>query len=103
MTASLNGTAEHSAAYSYDIAYRLGTVTHGTDTFIYGYEPTTYGLVKTVTGPAHTVTNSYEANALNQYTSVPSSPSALSHDADGNLTAGHLHAITTGGTTASSK
>ena len=62
LTASLNGTAEHSVAYSYDTASRLGTITHGTDTFTYGYEPNTYGLVETVTGPAHTVTNTYEAN-----------------------------------------
>ena len=58
-----NGAAvETAASYGYDAVGRLATVTQGTDTFTYGYQPNTFGLVKTVTGPAHTVTNTYEAN-----------------------------------------
>lgn len=44
-------------------------------------------------------TANYAVNGLNQYTAVPSLPSALSYDADGNLTSGPLPAHTSGNST----
>lgn len=59
---TLNGT-EHSAAYEYRTDdSRLNKVTGNGQSHTYGYESSAYGLVKTVTSPAHTVTNTYEAD-----------------------------------------
>ena len=54
---------EHSAAYSYRTNdSRLDTVTGSSQSHTYAYLANSYGLVSTVTSPAHTVTNTYEAN-----------------------------------------
>jgi len=65
-TGTLN--TENSAAYTYDTAGRLATVSApaggspATAGFTYDYLADTYGLVQSVTGPAHTVTNQWENN-----------------------------------------
>jgi RHS repeat-associated protein len=59
---TLNST-EHSVAYDYRANdSRLNAVTGNSQTHTYGYEANTYGLIKTITSPAHTVTNTYEAD-----------------------------------------
>ncbi|QQL43726.1 RHS repeat domain-containing protein [Sulfuriroseicoccus oceanibius] len=56
-----NPTTEHSIAYGYDAAGRLGSVSSGGDTFTYAYLANS-NLLATVTGPVHTVTNTWENN-----------------------------------------
>ncbi|QTN31241.1 RHS repeat-associated core domain-containing protein [Akkermansiaceae bacterium] len=60
---------ENQAAYGYDTAGRLSTVSGGglnpPSQFTYGYEPNSYGMLRSVTGPAHTVTNTW-----NQYRNI---------------------------------
>lgn len=54
-------TSVSSATYGYETTSRLQTVTDGTDTFTYAYEPNS-NLLASLTAPQHTVDYSYEPN-----------------------------------------
>jgi len=59
---TLGGTPSPvSAAYGYDTAGRLKTVSDGTDTLAYTYEPDS-NLLATIEGPVHAVAYDYEDN-----------------------------------------
>ncbi|MGE9269593.1 MAG: RHS repeat-associated core domain-containing protein, partial [Verrucomicrobiales bacterium] len=60
-----NGTPETTAAYTYDEAGRLETVSDGTDTFTYHYLGDSPNLLERVEGPAHTGHYMYESGRNN--------------------------------------
>ncbi|MGJ8653801.1 MAG: RHS repeat domain-containing protein [Opitutaceae bacterium] len=54
-------TSVSSATYGYETTGRLQTVSSGTDSFTYGYEPNS-NLLASLTAPQHSVTYDYEDN-----------------------------------------
>jgi len=97
ITNFFNGASVSSLAYAHDIAGRVtnrndgafcynerSEVTNavlGADNYAYGYD----AIGNRVWSAANTLTNSYAANSLNQYTAVTPSV-AVAYDADGNMT-----------------
>ena len=69
------------AAYTFDAAGRLETVSDGTDTFTYHYLGGSANLLESVEGPAHTTHYMYESGRnnvrpLGRHLLSPSSPIA---------------------------
>ncbi len=101
ITNAVNGTVLNALSFEYDL---LGRITNrnadtfsynarsevtgaviGADLFNYSYD----GIGNNIWVSCNAVTNTYTANALNQYTAIANQQSATSHpvyDADGNIT-----------------